>query len=135
MKLFDSVGKEHEEFKLKLNKEKDVELEAIDAQRQIAEAQAEMIAESLKTAKIDIVGGDNKFFDSIVNSITAGKQVDRLVEGSKVLSDVKETFFTGDPQQFKDEMATLHRHVWRDLGGHEESVRGCFDRSDDGTDV
>jgi uncharacterized membrane protein YqiK len=104
MKLFDSVGKEHEEFKLKLNKEKDVELEAIDAQRQIAEAQAEMIAESLKTATIDIVGGDNKFFDSIVNSITAGKQVDRLVEGSKVLSDVKETFFTGDPGQFKDEL-------------------------------
>lgn len=105
MKLFDSVGKEHEEFKLQLNKEKDVELEAIDAQRQIAEAQAEMIAESLKTAKIDIVGGDNKFFDSIVNSITAGKQVDRLVDGSKVLSDVKETFFTGDPEQFKDELA------------------------------
>ena len=105
MKLFDSVGKEHEEFKLQLNKEKDVELEAIDAQRQIAEAQAEMIAESLKTAKIDIVGGDNKFFDSIVNSITAGKQVDRLVDGSKVLSDVKETFFTGDPAQFKGELA------------------------------
>ncbi len=105
MKLFDSVGKEHEEFKLKLNKEKDVELEAIKAQRQIAEAQAEMIAESLKTAKIDIVGGDNKFFDSIVNSITAGKQVDRLVDGSKVLSDVKDTFFTGDPGQFKDELA------------------------------
>jgi uncharacterized membrane protein YqiK len=105
MKLFDSVGKEHEEFKLKLNKEKDVELEAIHAQRQIAEAQAEMIAESLKSANIDIVGGDNKFFDSIVNSITAGKQVDRLVEGSKVLSDVKDTFFTGDPAQFKAELA------------------------------
>ena len=79
MKLFDGVGKEHEEFKLKLNKEKDVEIAGIDAQRQIAEAQATMIAESFKNANIDIVGGDNKFFDSMVNSITAGKQVDRLV--------------------------------------------------------
>ncbi|MFK7769296.1 MAG: hypothetical protein AB8B55_18890 [Mariniblastus sp.] len=104
MKLFDGVGKEHEEFKLKLNKEKDVEIAGIDAQRQIAEAQAGMIAESLKTANIDIVGGDNKFFDSIVNSITAGKQVDRLVGNSAVLSDVKETFFNGDPAQFKDEI-------------------------------
>jgi uncharacterized membrane protein YqiK len=105
MKLFDGVGKEHEEFKLKLNKEKDVEIQAIDAQRQIAEAQAKMIAESLMNANIDIVGGDNKFFDSIVNSITAGKQVDRLVGNSEVLSDVKDTFFTGDPGQFKDEVS------------------------------
>ena len=105
MKLFDGVGKEHEEFKLRLNKEKDVELQAIDAQRQIAEAQAKLIAESLTNANIDIVGGDNQFFQSIINSITAGKQVDRLVDNSTVLSDVKKTFFTGDPQQFKDEVA------------------------------
>ncbi len=103
MKLFDGVGREHEEFKLQLNKEKEIELSAIDAQRQIAEAQAEMVAESLKSANIDIVGGDNKFFDSIVNSITAGKQVDRLVGESEVLSDVKETFFNGDPDHFKAE--------------------------------
>jgi uncharacterized membrane protein YqiK len=108
MKLFDGVGREHEEFKLNLNKQKEVELSAIDAQRQIAEAQAEMVAESLKSANIDIVGGDNKFFESIVNSITAGKQVDRLVGESEVLTDVKETFFNGDPEHFKGE---LQRYV------------------------
>ena len=104
MKLFDGVGREHEEFKLKLNKEKDIELEAIDAQRKIAEAQATMIAEALVNANIDIVGGDNKFFDSIVNSITAGKQVDRLVGNSDVLSDVKSTFFTGDSAQLQEQI-------------------------------
>lgn len=104
MKLFDGVGKEHEEFKLRLHKEKDVEIAGIDAQRQIAEAQAEMVAESLRSANIDIVGGDSKFFDSIVNSITAGKQVDRIVDNSEVLTDVKETFFNGDPAQFKAEI-------------------------------
>ncbi len=107
MKLFDGVGREHEEFKIQLNKEKDVELEAIDAQRQIAEAQATMVAESLKSANIDIVGGDNKFFESIVNSITAGKQVDRLVGGSHVLADVKDTFFNGNPENFKEEIGRL----------------------------
>ena len=104
MKLFDGVGREHEEFKLQLNKSKEIELEAIAAQQRIAEAQAAMVAESLKSANIDIVGGDNKFFDSIVNSITAGRQVDRLVEGSSVLKDVKDTFFTGDPAQFQDQV-------------------------------
>ena len=104
MKLFDGVGREHEEFKLELNKSKEIELEAIAAQQRIAEAQASMVAESLKSANIDIVGGDNKFFDSIVNSITAGRQVDRLVEGSSVLKDVKDTFFTGDPDQFQEQV-------------------------------
>ena len=107
MKLFDGVGREHEEFKLQLNKQKEIELEAINAQQEIAKAQAEMVAEALKTAKVEIVGGDNKFFENIVGSITAGKQVDRLVEGSAVLSDVKDTFFTGDSEQFRDEIGNL----------------------------
>ena len=104
MKLFDGVGREHEEYKLQLNKDLEVELQAIIAQKEIAEAQAGMIAESLRTATIDIVGGDNKFFDSIVKSITAGKQVDRLVEGSRTLTDIKQTFITGDPEDFKQQM-------------------------------
>ncbi len=104
MKLFDGVGREHEEFKLQLNKEKDIEIAGIDAQRQIAEAQATMVAEALQQANIDIVGGDSKFFDSIVNSITAGKQVDRLVGESSVLSDIKSTLFNGSPEDFRDQI-------------------------------
>lgn len=104
MKLFDGVGREHEEFKLRLNKDKEVELQGILAQQHIAEAQARMIAQSLENANIDIVGGDNKFFDSIVSSVTAGKQVDRLVSESRVLTDVKETFFDGDATNFKEKL-------------------------------
>jgi uncharacterized membrane protein YqiK len=104
MKLFDGVGREHEEFKLRLNKDRDIELEAISVQQRIAEAQASMIGKSLEHAKIDIVGGDNKFFEAIVGSITAGKQVDRLVQESRVLTDVKETFFNGDAQNFKQQV-------------------------------
>lgn len=104
MKLFDGVGREHEEFKLRLQKDREVELEAIAVQQRIAEAQASMIAKSLETAKIDIVGGDNKFFEAIVGSVTAGKQVDRLVQESRVLTDVKETFFSGDAQNFKQQV-------------------------------
>ncbi|MEE2642411.1 MAG: flotillin family protein [Planctomycetota bacterium] len=104
MKLFDGVGREHEEFKIQLNKEKEVELAAIDVQREIAEAQAKLVGEGLKTATIDIVGGDNKFFDSLVGSITAGKQVDRLVGNSEVLGTVKDTFFNGDPDYFKSQI-------------------------------
>ena len=101
MKLFDDVGKEHEEYKLQLNKDKEIEIAAIDAQRQIAEAQSNIMGEALKSARIDIVGGESTFFDQVVNAVKGGKVVDRFVNNSEVVSDVKDTFFNGDPEYFK----------------------------------
>ncbi|MDG1070791.1 MAG: hypothetical protein P8P32_04205 [Akkermansiaceae bacterium] len=106
MKLFEESGQEHEEFKLELDKAKQVELAEIDVQRQIAEQQAVVVGEALKSAKIDIVGGETQFFDRITNAITTGKVVDRTVGNSEVLDDVKETFFNGDPDYFKSQLAT-----------------------------
>ena len=96
MKLFDGVGREHEEFKLRLNKEKDIEIAGIAAQEEIAKQQAEIVGSALETARIDIVGGETEFFDKIVDSIKAGKAVDRWVYNSDVLTDVKNTFFDGE---------------------------------------
>ncbi len=104
MKLFDGVGREHEEFKLRLNKDKDIEIAAIGAQQEIAEAQSRIVAEALKTARIDIVGGETTFFDKIVDSIKGGKSVDRFVNNSGVLTDVKNTFFNGNPDYFRDKL-------------------------------
>ena len=104
MKLFDGVGREHEEFKLRLNKEKDIEIAAIDAQREIAEAQAGIVGEALKSARIDIVGGETTFFDRIVDSIKGGKAVDRFVFNSEVLTDVKNSFFNGNPDYFREKL-------------------------------
>jgi len=106
MKLFEEAGQGHEEFKLELEKNKVVELAQIDVQRQIAEQQAIVIGEALKTAKIDIVGGETEFFDRITRAITTGKVVDRTVGNSQVLGDVKDTFFNGDPDYFKSQVAT-----------------------------
>jgi hypothetical protein len=96
MKVLNGVGKDHEEFKLRLEKDKAVELESIRIHATIAEHQAKILAEALKSAKIDIVGGEAQFFDRIVNAITDSKRIDRLVGGSQVLSNVNEQIF-GDP--------------------------------------
>jgi len=101
MKLFDSVGKEHEEFKLQLKKDLDVEIAALNVRKDVAKEQAAIMGEALKQAKIDIVGGEATFFDKIVSSVTGGKAVDRFVDNSHVLSDVSRTLFTGDPELFK----------------------------------
>ena len=56
MKKLDGVGKDHEEFKLKLDKELQVDLAEIGIQKDIADAQADVIGQALKSSNIDIVG-------------------------------------------------------------------------------
>ncbi len=119
MKLFEEAGQDHEEFKLELEKDKVIELAQIDVQRQIAEQQAIVIGEALKHSKIDIVGGETEFFNRITGAITTGKVIDRAVDNSHVLGDVKDTFFNGDPDYFKAQIST-----WlRDFGVKTEDVK------------
>lgn len=103
MKIFDGVGREHEEFKLRLNKDRDVELATINIQKDIASSQALIVSEALKHAKIDIVGGETTFFDKIVGAITTGKSVDRLIDNSQSLTTVRDTFFNSDPEYFREQ--------------------------------
>ncbi len=107
MKLFDSVGKEHEEFKLRLEKDKEIEIAAIQAQIPIAEAQSTIVGEAMKSARIDIVGGESEFFDRVIQSVKGGKVIDRFVDSSQTVSDVKNTFFNGNPEYFRDRLQTL----------------------------
>lgn len=83
MKKLNEAGKDHEEFRLKLNKEKEVELAQIAIQKDIADAQSLVLAEAFKSAKIDIVGGDNTFFDNVIRQVSAGKGLDKFVNHSE----------------------------------------------------
>ncbi|MCH2215455.1 MAG: flotillin family protein [Flavobacteriales bacterium] len=107
MKELDGVGKEHEEFKLRLNKDKEVELADIHIRKDIADAQAEVLSTALQSAKIDIVGGENVFFDKIVGAISNGKAVDRAVDNSAVLTNVKGKLLSGDGKSLMDNIKDL----------------------------
>jgi len=108
MKQLDGVGKEHEEFKLRLDKEKEIELAQINIHEKIAQAQASVIAEAVKSAKIDIVGGETMFFDQIIGSITRGKSIDRLVDNSELLTEVKFNLLESpDGQSFAENIQKL----------------------------
>lgn len=117
MKKLDGVGKEHEEFKLKLEKEKFVEVAAIEAQRGIAESQAGVIGEALQAARIDIVGGDGEFFEQITSAVKGGKAIDRFVYNSQVATDVKNTFFDGNADYFRDQVKELISQFGLDTDG------------------
>ncbi len=107
MKQLEEAGRQHEEFKLTLEKEKAIELAKVHIQKDIAEQQAVVMGEALKSAKIEIVGGESAFFDKITQAIGNGRAVDRLVESSRTLTDVKDTFFNGDPDYFKTQLRGL----------------------------
>jgi hypothetical protein len=107
MKLLEEAGRAHEEFKLNLEKNKAVELAEINIQKDIAAAQASVLGEAMKSAKVEIIGGETQFFDRITNAIGTARAVDRMVEGSRTLTDVKDTFFNGDPNYFKAQVKGL----------------------------
>ena len=99
MKKLDGVGKDHEEFKLRLDKELQIDLANINIQKDIADAQAQVLGDALKQAKIDIVGGETMFFDNIVSQISRGKGIDRLVQNSENIQQVKDSILGSDDIQ------------------------------------
>lgn len=106
MKKLDAVGKQHEEFKLLLAKEKEIELAQINIQKQIADAQATILAEALKSARIDIVGGETMFFENIVKQVSNAKGFDRLINESENATQLK-TALLGDGEKGGDLMSRI----------------------------
>ncbi|MCC5953614.1 MAG: flotillin family protein [Acidimicrobiia bacterium] len=82
MGKLDDATRQHEEFRLRVEAIKELQLTEIEARRQIAEAQAGIIGDGLRNADIDIVGGDTMFFDRIAGAIAYGKATDGFVENS-----------------------------------------------------
>lgn len=119
MKMLHDAGQQHEEFRLRLAKERDIELAGIEVQKSIAASHATIVGEALKSAKIDIVGGENDFFEKVVRAVGTGKSVDRLVGNSHTLTDIKNTFFGGDPEKFKTQL----RSWVKDYGVSSEDVK------------
>ncbi|MFF2732339.1 flotillin family protein [Streptomyces sp. NPDC058008] len=83
MAALDDASRGHEEYRLRLAAEKEIRLAEFEVRRQVAEAQATVLATGLENADIDIVGGDSVFFDRIVSSVSLGKSMDGFVDNSK----------------------------------------------------
>ncbi len=111
MKKLDGVGKDHEEFRLRLQKDKEVELAQIGIMAEIAGAQATVLSEALKSANIDIVGGEAVFFDKLMNAVTQAKTIDGLVNKSSVLSDLKNNLLDGEDGNVIDKVKGLVQQI------------------------
>lgn len=105
MKEMEGTPREHEEFRLDLERQKEVQLASIAANQNIAEQQAKVLAVALEHAKIDIVGGDGAFFDRFVNAVGTAKTIDGTVNHSETLQKLIGEYLDGKkslPGDIKD---------------------------------
>ena len=105
MKLLNESTRDHEEFRLKLDKEVEIAKEKISADVEIAARNAQVMATAMGNANIDIVGGDGEFFDRFVKAVGFGKSLDATVDKSGVLQTVGKEYLVGDrslPEDLKE---------------------------------
>lgn len=106
MAVLDEASRGHEEYRLRLEAEKDIRLAGIEVQRQVAEAQATVLATGLENADISIVGGESVFFDRLMSSISLGKSVDGFVQNSETAQALAGPWLDGTAS-FTDDLTRL----------------------------
>ncbi|WP_049565227.1 SPFH domain-containing protein [Streptomyces sp. SBT349] len=106
MAALDEASRTHEEYRLRLEAEKEVRLAGLDVQRQVAEAQAAVLATGLESADISIVGGESVFFDRLMSSIALGKGVDGFVQNSETVQALAKPWLDGT-SGFTDDLGRL----------------------------
>ncbi len=95
---FDAMSKmsedarSHEEFRMTLEAALKEALASIDAGKDIAKENAEVLAVALENAKIDIVGGEDHLFNNFGKALSMGKAIDGLAGKSETISGLLEKF-------------------------------------------
>lgn len=106
MAALDEASRGHEEYRLRLEADKEVRLAGLETQRQVAEAQAAVLATGLESADINIVGGDTVFFDRLVSSISLGKGLDGFIQHSDTARTLAGPWLDGSAS-FTDDLAKM----------------------------
>lgn len=97
MNSMSEKARDHEEFRMSLEIAFKEAIASIEAGKEIAKENAEVLAIALQKAHIDIVGGEAHFFDNFAKSLSIGKAIDGLAGKSGVLAAVLERIVQGKP--------------------------------------
>ncbi|MFE7901719.1 flotillin family protein [Streptomyces sp. NPDC057424] len=106
MAALDDASRGHEEYRLRVEADKEIRLAGLDVQRQVAEAQATVLATGLESADINIVGGESVFFDRLMSSIALGKGVDGFVQHSATAQALAGPWLDGT-SSFTDDLSRM----------------------------
>jgi uncharacterized membrane protein YqiK len=100
MASIDPEVRQHEINKLNIDKDKDVQLQAIKTNGEIAAKNAEVMAAAMSKADIKMIGGGD-MFDSIRNSLVAGEALDARMN-SDVMKGVFGKYASGEKDLVQD---------------------------------
>lgn len=84
MNSMSADARSHEEFRLQLEKHFAEAMAGIEANKDIAKEQAEVLSSALTKSNIDIVSGDPAFFQAFAKSLSMGKAVNGFIEKSPI---------------------------------------------------
>lgn len=98
MNTMSQDAREHEEYRMGLETALKEALASIDAGKDIAKENAEVLSVALQKAKIDIVGGEDHFFDNFAKSLSIGKAVDGLADKSGTIAALIDRVIQGKPE-------------------------------------
>jgi hypothetical protein len=87
----------HEEFRMQLEKSFEQAMASIEANKDIAREQAEVLSAALSKAKIDIVGGEGDFFKSFARALSVGKAIEGVAGKSPVVQDLLQRLVASAP--------------------------------------
>ncbi len=97
MNSMSDQARSHEEYRMGLETALKEALASIDAGKDIAKENAEVLGTALQKAKIDIVGGEDHFFNNFAKSLSIGKAVDGLADKSSTIQTLIDRVVHGKP--------------------------------------
>jgi len=103
MKELEGVGQEYDLEVKRIERDENVRMASVNAQRDLGIKQAEAMAAALQTADIDIVGGTDMFVDRIMGASSAGKALEAFAGSSDATKTMMEPYTSGE----KDLVATM----------------------------
>jgi phosphoribosylaminoimidazole (AIR) synthetase len=103
--------------------EKAVKLAAIEIEQKVAEAQAKVLAEAFKNANIELVGGEQAFINNVLNAVGRGKTVDRLINNSDTLTELKKGLLGNGSANGNGGMFSIVRNLIDQTGMKSEDVK------------
>ncbi|MFB6351532.1 MAG: hypothetical protein ABEN55_02165, partial [Bradymonadaceae bacterium] len=92
---FDDQALDHEEFRMKLEMDENLGSQRIDNSVDIAEAQAKVMSEALDAADINIVGGNDGFYENFMRSISAGHVIEGFMDTSPTAKNAVSNMMSG----------------------------------------
>lgn len=95
------TARAHEEFRMRLEKQFEQAMASIEANKEIAREQADVLAAALSKTNIEIVGGDGNFFNTFSKALSLGKAVDGFMDKSSFAKENVEKLINRTQQDKK----------------------------------